>query len=77
MTKKTHDKPKKQPNHPFEIGKEYRNRDGAYRVVSIHEPDMVIRYRDGRTVESPILLQVRIWENLQENGGGELEIESQ
>lgn len=77
MAKKIHEKQQKLPSHPFIIGKEYRNRDGAYHVVSIHEPDMIIRYRNGRTVESPIVLQARIWENLQENDGGELEFEAQ
>jgi hypothetical protein len=78
MAKNTPKKKRQErPTHPFEIGKEYRNRDGAYRVVSIHEPDMIIRYHNGRTVESPIVLQARIWENMQEDDGGELEFQSQ
>ncbi len=51
--------------HSFEIGKQYQNRDGKYQVISIHEPDMVIRYLDGRTIKSSIALQARIWEKLE------------
>lgn len=78
MAKKiAHQKQKhKQPSHPFEVGQSYRNRDGEYRVISITEPDMVIRYRNGREIESPIALQARIWENMQEDDGYELELES-
>jgi hypothetical protein len=53
--------------HPFKVGEHYRNRDGEYVVVSIEEPNMVIRYQDGRTVKSPIALQSRIWNNIQED----------
>lgn len=63
--------PPKQDWYPFKIGKQYRNRDGAYVVVSISEPDMVIRYLDGRTIESSIDLQARIWENIRESEGGD------
>ena len=86
MTKKTtHQKVNKQTNvhgktkvdkHPFKVGAQYQNRDGDYHVISIDEPNMVIRYQDGRVIESSIALQARIWENLQENNGTELEIES-
>ena len=57
--------------HSFEVGKQYQNREGAYSVVSIDEPNMVIRYRDGRTIESSIELQERIWNNIQENGSSD------
>jgi hypothetical protein len=57
----------KQEGHPFKIGKKYQNRDGEYHVLSINEPNMVIQYLDGRTVESAITLQARIWENIQED----------
>ncbi|MCB0086159.1 MAG: hypothetical protein KDE47_34700 [Caldilineaceae bacterium] len=66
----------KEPSHPFKIGMQYRNRVGAYHVVSIDEPDMVIRYRDGRTVASSIVLQARIWENIQADSDSGLEFES-
>lgn len=70
--------PKKtQQTHPFEVGKQYQNRDGLYFVVSIDEPDMVIRYKNGRTVESTIVLQARIWENMQEASGSGLDFEPQ
>ncbi len=35
-------------DHPFEIGKQYRNRNGIYEVLAIEEPKMRIRYEDGR-----------------------------
>jgi hypothetical protein len=57
--------PVKEDKHPFKVGKQYRNRDGDFQVISINEPNMVIRYLDGRTVESSIVLQARIWENIQ------------
>jgi hypothetical protein len=61
--------------HPFKVGKQYRNRDGEYQVISINEPNMVIRYRDGRTVESSIALQARIWENIQHGDDNDFELE--
>jgi len=63
-------------SHPFEVGKQYRNRDGEYQVISIDEPNMVIRYRDGYIIESSIILQARIWENIQEDNGSEFGLES-
>jgi hypothetical protein len=36
---------------------------------------MVIRYLDGRTVESSIALQARIWENIQGNDDSDFEFE--
>lgn len=54
-------------SHPFKVGKHYQNRDGDYVVVSIAEPNIVIRYANGYTVESLITLQARIWENMQED----------
>ena len=73
MTRKfTHEKKKKHQSHPFKVGKHYHNRHGEYCVVSINEPDMVIRYPNGSTIESPIALQARIWENMQEEDGNDL-----
>lgn len=54
------------------MGQQYQNRDGVYQVVSIDEPNMTIRYQDGRTIESSITLQKRIWENIQENVNNDL-----
>jgi hypothetical protein len=51
--------------HPFKVGEHYRNRDGSYEVVRIDEPNMLIRYADGRELETPIAVQNRIWENMQ------------
>lgn len=51
--------------HPFEVGGAYRNRKGEYEVLSIAEPMMEIRYRDGAVVKTEIALQATIWENLQ------------
>lgn len=62
--------------HPFKVGAQYHNRDGDYQVISIDEPNMVIRYQNGRTLESSIALQARIWENMQEGNDGDIEIES-
>lgn len=61
--------PAKGDGHPFKVGEQYRNRNGEYQVVSINDPNMVIRYLDGHTIESQITLQARIWENIQ--GGDE------
>jgi hypothetical protein len=74
MTKKI--TPLKEDEHPFQVGKQYRNRDGDYHVISITEPNMVIRYLDGRTIESSIILQARIWENIQESSDNDFALES-
>ncbi len=63
-------------SHPFKVGKHYRNRDGDYVVVSITEPNIVIRYANGYTVESLITLQARIWENIQEDNENDQGLES-
>jgi hypothetical protein len=65
----------KEDAHPFKVGKRYQNRDGEYQVLSISEPNMVIRYLDGRTVESSIALQARIWENIQGDDDSDFEFE--
>jgi hypothetical protein len=74
MIKKT--KPGSANGHPFHVGQHYRNRDGEYQVITINEPNMTIRFLDGRTVESTIALQARIWENIQEGGDVDFELES-
>lgn len=75
MQKKITLVPAPKEGHPFRVGKQYRNRDGEYQVVSIDEPNMVIRYLDGRTVISAITLQARIWENIQEGDDNDVEID--
>ena len=62
--------------HPFMVGEKYQNRDGEYLVVSIDDPDMVIRYLDNSIVETSIILQARIWENIQEHGSDDLGLKS-
>ena len=52
-------------SHPFEVGKEYRNRNGQYVVQAIEGDWMKIKYVNGGTIESRISLQARIWENIQ------------
>lgn len=67
--------PIKANQHPFQVGGSYGNHDGKYEVISIDEPNMVIRYEDGRTIESSIGLQKRIWENLQDGDDVEVELD--
>lgn len=66
----------KENSHPFEVGKHYHNRDGEYRVLSIDDPNMTIRYLDGHIIESSIELQARIWENIQEDDVNGLGLET-
>lgn len=51
--------------NPFKIGDKYQNRDGEYEVISIDGPKMVIRYSDGRVVETTVQMQERIRRNIQ------------
>jgi len=51
--------------HPFEVGGTYRNRHGDYEVLAVKGPDMVIRYTDGRRLETTVRLQARIWKHIQ------------
>jgi len=52
-------------SHPFEVGKTYRNRSGEYVVEAIEGDRMTIRYVGGRTLETSVSIQTRIWENIQ------------
>ena len=52
--------------HPFELGKKYRNEIGEYTVIELDWPNMVIQFADGNRISSPVTLQQRIWERLQE-----------
>jgi hypothetical protein len=56
----------KQMKHQFKIGETYRNELGEYEVVSINDPNMVIRYSDGGEREAEIAFQHRIWERIQD-----------
>ncbi len=60
-------------DHPFEVGKTYRNRQGVYEVVSITGPRMVIRYDDGLLLQTRVDIQARIWSNIQLDARAERE----
>lgn len=49
----------------FEIGKTYRNRHGAYEVVELHGDKMTVQYEDGNRQTIGVMLQARIWANIQ------------
>jgi hypothetical protein len=49
----------------FEVNGTYANRKGTYRVLSIDEPKMTVRYEDGSTAELNMNIQARIWDNIQ------------
>lgn len=51
---------------PFEVGKQYRNRKGAYTVLQLNGDAMLLRYADGSQAKESVALQARIWENLQD-----------
>jgi hypothetical protein len=51
--------------HPFVVGETYRNRDGEYEVVKLDGTKMVIRYADGREIETDVVLQARIRDNMR------------
>ena len=53
-------------NHPFRVGGRYRNRIGEYEVIELNGPRMVIRYSDGRTLETEVAIQSRIWQHGQQ-----------
>jgi hypothetical protein len=55
--------------HPFRIDNVYANRQGEYRVVSIDEPTMTVRYTDGALMRGDIAVLARIWENMQAEAG--------
>jgi hypothetical protein len=48
-------------DHPFEIGEEYHNRKGTYEVLAIEEPEMRIRYKDGREAVVSIDQEAPVW----------------
>jgi hypothetical protein len=52
-------------SHPFEEGKQYRNRIGEYVVEWIEDDKMKIRYVAGGTLVTEVGIQARIWENIQ------------
>ena len=60
--------------HPFKVGERYRNRNGEYEVIELREPQMMIRYSDGRTLKTTIELQARIWQNIQAEARAERQV---
>ncbi len=52
-------------SHPFEVGKQYRNRIGEYVVEWVEGDKMKIRYVGGGTMVTDVNIQARIWENIQ------------
>jgi hypothetical protein len=52
-------------SHPFEVGKTYRNRVGEYVVQAIEGEWMRLRYTNGKTLDTRVSIQARIWENIQ------------
>ena len=48
-------------DHPFEEGKQYRNRNGRYQVLAIEEPKMRVRFEDGNEMNLNIAIQTHIW----------------
>ena len=50
---------------PFEAGGRYRNRNGAYEVLSLEGEHMTILYDSGRVQTVNIVVQARIWDNIQ------------
>ena len=60
----------------FKVGQRYRNRDGEYEVIALNGDMMTIRYTDGRTINSEVAWQSRIWERIrEEEGSGAEELE--
>ncbi len=49
----------------FEVGHKYKNMKGVYEVISIDDDSMIIRWKNGEQVSSPIDLQRRIIQRLQ------------
>lgn len=52
-------------SYPFRIGGVYRNRQNEYEVISINEPKMTVRFRDGKELTGNIADFARIWENIE------------
>jgi hypothetical protein len=48
----------------FEVGGEYSNRIGRYKVLELGDTKMTVEFDDGSTAELSINIQRRIWENI-------------
>lgn len=55
---------KAQDGFEFEVGAMYENMKGVYEVISIQNDSMVIRWKDGNEVVTPVDLQRRIIERM-------------
>ena len=51
---------------PVTVGQHSRDRQGTYEVLRITGDTMTIRYANGRTLETSVALQARIWRNIQD-----------
>ena len=61
----TTDIPRQTASEYFKVGGRYENRNGAYEVVSIQGPNMVIRWDSGGTVETTLKGQFRVIQNME------------
>lgn len=52
-------------DHPFEVGKEYHNRNGRYEVLAIEEPKMRVRFEDGSEMNLSISIEALKWQMWQ------------
>ncbi len=53
----------------FEVGGEYINRKGKYKVLEIAGNKMTVKYEDGSTSELNVAIQERIWQNILADRG--------
>ena len=53
-------------DHTFEVGKEYRNRRGRYKVLSIDDHKIHVQYEDGSEINLTITIQAQILEGIQD-----------
>jgi hypothetical protein len=60
----------------FEVGAFYENMKGSYEVISIRKNEMVIRWDNGKEIETTVELQKRIIERMaHENESEQRELE--
>lgn len=52
-------------NEYFKVGGRYENRKGAYEVVSVQGPNMVIRWDSGETAETDLKGQLKVIQNME------------
>jgi hypothetical protein len=62
----------------FQAGQKFRNRKGEFTVLRLEGETMIIRYTDGRMVRTPVAMQERIWQSIQDEellGAEDVDIE--